>query len=51
MSLKTLLGYLALLFVVSWIIVFPSGTAHVIHNIGAFLTNAAHGLSNFFSSI
>ncbi len=51
MNIKTILGYLALLYVVLWIIFFPSNAAHVIHNIEAFLTNAAHGLSNFFSSI
>lgn len=29
----------------------PAGAAHVIHNIGTFLTSAAHGLSNFFAGI
>ena len=51
MNVKTILGWLALAFVVWWIIEQPSGAAHVVHNIGAFLTSAAHGLSNFFASI
>lgn len=51
MNLKSLLGWLALVFVVLWIILQPSGAAHVVHNIGTFLTSTAHGLSNFFASI
>jgi len=50
-NLKTVLGWLALAFVVWWIIEQPSAAAHVVHNIGVFLTSAAHGLSSFFSSI
>ena len=51
MNVKTILGWLALAFVVWWIIEQPTGAAHVVHNIGAFLTSAAHGLSNFFANI
>ena len=51
MDIKTVLGWLALAFVVWWIIEEPAAAAHVVHNIGVFLTSAAHGLSNFFSSI
>jgi hypothetical protein len=50
-NLKSILGWLALAFVVWWIIEQPSGAAHVVHNIGTFLTSAAHGLSNFFASV
>jgi hypothetical protein len=50
-NFKTILGYLAIAFVVWWVIEQPSGAAHVVHNIGAFLTSAAHGLSNFFASV
>ncbi len=51
MDIKTVLGWLALAFVVWWIIEEPAAAAHVVHNIGVFLTSAAHGLSNFFASI
>ncbi len=51
MDIKTILGWLALAFVIWWIIEEPAAAAHVVHNIGAFLTSAAHGLSNFFASI
>ena len=51
MNLKSILGWLALAFVVWWIIEQPSGAAHVVHNIGEFLTSVAHGLSNFFASV
>jgi hypothetical protein len=50
-NMKTILGWLAIAFVVWWVIEQPTGAAHVVHNIGAFLTAAAHGLSNFFASI
>jgi hypothetical protein len=50
-KIQTILGYLAIAFVVWWVIEQPAAAAHVVHNIGAFLTSAAHGLSNFFASI
>jgi len=50
-DIKTVLGWLALAFVVWWIIEEPAAAAHFVHNIGVFLTSAAHGLSNFFASI
>ena len=49
--MKTVLGWLAVAFVVWWIIEEPAAAAHVVHNIGTFLTSAAHGLSSFFASI
>ena len=51
MNVKSIIGYLAIAFVVWWVIEQPAGAAHVVHNIGAFLTQTAHGLSNFFASI
>lgn len=51
MNLKSILGWLLLAAAVWWIIEQPSGAAQIVHNIGAFLTGAAHGLSNFFASI
>jgi hypothetical protein len=51
MSVKTLSGWLALSFVVWWVIEQPSGAAHVVHNIGAFLSAAAAGLSAFFAAL
>jgi hypothetical protein len=50
-SLKTILGYAAVAFVLWWIIEQPTGAAHLVHNIGTFLTTAADGLSHFFTSI
>ncbi len=51
MNLKTILGWLAVAFVVWWIIEDPTGAAHVVHNIGNLLTTAAHGISTFFASL
>jgi hypothetical protein len=50
-NLKTVLGWLAVAFVIWWIIEDPAGAAHVVHNIGTFLTSAAHGISDFFASL
>jgi hypothetical protein len=50
-SLKTVLGWAAVVFIVWWMIEDPTGAAHVVHNIGTFLTTIAHGLSNFFASL
>jgi hypothetical protein len=50
-NLKSILGWLALAFVIWWIIEQPAAAAHVVHNIGVFLTSAAHGISSFFASI
>ena len=51
MNLKSILGWLAVAFIIWWIIEQPTAAAHVVHNIGTFLTSAAHGISSFFSSI
>jgi hypothetical protein len=50
-SLKTILGWLAVAFIVWWILVEPAAAAQVVHNIGAFLSSAAHGISTFLTSI
>ena len=48
---KSIAGWLALAFVIWWILVEPASAAHVVHNIGAFLSSAAHGISTFVTSI
>jgi len=50
-DIKTILGWVAVAFVVWWVIEQPAAAAHLVHNIGAFLSTAAHGLSNFFASL
>jgi hypothetical protein len=51
MNLKTILGWAALAFVMWFVILHTSDAAHIVSNIGDFLTLVAHGLSNFFASI
>ncbi|HXL89491.1 MAG TPA: hypothetical protein VN969_11050 [Streptosporangiaceae bacterium] len=51
MSIKTILTYAAIAFVVWWVIQQPTNAAHIVHNIGTFLTTAANGLSRFVASI
>jgi hypothetical protein len=48
---KTIAGWVALAFLLWWVIVEPAAAAHVVHNIGTFLTTAAHGISTFFASL
>lgn len=49
MSLKTILGWLAVAAIVWWIIEQPDGASHIVHNIGTFLTTMASGLPHFFA--
>ena len=51
MNLKTIAGWAVVAFVIWWVIEQPTGAAHVVHNIGTFLTSAANGISNFFSKV
>ena len=51
MNLKTILTYAGIAFVIWWVIQQPTSAAHLVHNIGTLLSNAAHGLSNFVASI
>jgi hypothetical protein len=50
-KLRQVLTYLIIIFIVWWVIQEPVNAAHLVHNIGNLLTNAAHGLSNFITSI
>jgi hypothetical protein len=48
---KTIFGWLAIAFVLFYVIKDPSGAAHIIHDIGNFLTSVATGFTNFFNSL
>jgi hypothetical protein len=50
-NIKTIAGYAAIAFVVWWLIKQPTAAAHLVSNVGNFLSSAANGLSKFFSSI
>ena len=51
MKLSQIAKWAALAFILWWVIQQPTNAAHLVHNIGNFLSDAAHGLSNFFTSI
>ena len=51
MKLRTILTYAAIAFVIWWVIQQPTSAAHLVHNIGVLLSDAAHGLANFVASI
>jgi len=48
---KSIAGWAALAFIVWFVLVEPTAAAHVVHNIGAFLSSAAHSITTFFTSI
>jgi hypothetical protein len=48
---RQIITYLAIAFVIWWVIQEPTSAAHLVHNIGALLSQAAHGVSNFVASI
>jgi hypothetical protein len=50
-KLGNILKWAILAFVVWWVVQEPTNAAHLVHNIGTFLSNAATGLSHFVSSI
>jgi hypothetical protein len=51
LNAKSIAGYLAIALVIWWVIEAPTSAAHVVHNIGTFLSSAASGITQFFSSI
>jgi hypothetical protein len=50
-KLSNILKWLVVAFVVWWVIQEPTDAAHLVHNIGTFLSSAAVGLSHFVTSI
>jgi hypothetical protein len=50
-NVKTIAGWAAVAFVLWWVIQQPTNAAHVVHNLGTFLTTVANGVSHFFTSI
>jgi hypothetical protein len=50
-SLKTILGWAAVAFIVWFVVEQPDNAGHIVHNIGTFLATAASGFSHFVSSI
>jgi hypothetical protein len=50
-NLKQILTYLVIAFVIWWVIQEPGSAGHLVHNIGALLSEAAHGMSSFVASI
>jgi hypothetical protein len=50
-NVKTLAGYAVIAFVVWWVVKQPASAAHLVSNVGNFLSSAASGLSRFVSSI
>ncbi|HWG12217.1 MAG TPA: hypothetical protein VG268_02985 [Streptosporangiaceae bacterium] len=51
MKPKQLVGYAAIAFVLFFVIKDPAGAAHIINNIGNFLSSLARGFSSFLSNL
>ncbi len=51
MKPRTILFYLFIAFLIWWVIQQPTNAAHLVHNIGTLLTDAANGLAHFVASI
>ena len=51
MKFGTILKWAAIAFVLWWVIQEPTAAAHLVHNIGSLLSQAAHGLSSFVANI
>ena len=51
MKPRQIITYLVIAFVIWWLIQEPASAGHLIHNIGALLSQAAHGVSTFIASI
>ena len=50
-KLGTILKWAAIAFVLWWVIQEPTDAAHLVHNIGSLLSQAAHGVSSFVANI
>jgi hypothetical protein len=48
---RQIITYLAIAFVIWWVIQEPTSAAHLVHNIGSLLSQAANGVSSFVASI
>jgi hypothetical protein len=48
---KQIAGYAAIAFILFFVIKDPSGAAHIITNIGNFLSSVARGFSSFLDSL
>ncbi len=51
MNFSTILKWAAVAFVLWWVIQEPTAAAHLVHNIGSLLSQAAHGMSSFVANI
>ena len=51
MKPKQILGYAVIAFILFFVIKDPAGAAHIINNIGNFLSSVARGFSAFLSSL
>jgi hypothetical protein len=50
-KLRQILTYALIAFAIWWVIQQPTSAAHLIHNVGSLLSQAAHGFSNFVANI
>lgn len=51
MKLKSVLTWAGVAFAIWWVIQQPDSAAHLVHNIGSFLSTAATGISHFIATV
>lgn len=51
MTAKTVVGWVAVGVVVWWVIMNPADAAHLVHNMGAFMSSAAGGVRQFVTRV
>jgi hypothetical protein len=51
MKPKTILNYAIIAFLLFYVIKDPTGAAHIINNLGNFLSSLARGFAAFFTSL
>jgi hypothetical protein len=51
LKLKTIIGYAVVAFLLFFVIKDPGGAAHIVQDIGNFLSSVARGFSSFLDSL
>ena len=50
-KLKQVLGWAAIAFILFYLVKQPTGAAHIVHDLGNFLSACARGFSSFLTSL
>lgn len=51
MRAKTVVAFVAVVFVIWWVVEQPVAAAHAVHSIGGFISTAASGMQRFMRNV